>query len=312
MQTTDARPANLVAVAPLLLGTGICLGLGIPLAKLAGAQGAGILVFAALPTAVAGAVLLLLGLLRSGVPASPGVLLRFGLTAGLLGHALPMSALYWLTARAGASFAALAFTLPAVFTLVIALALGLERPTLRRAAAVALGCAGAALLVVGRGLSVSDDMTDVLLVVAIPASIAAGNVYRSRCMPPGVGGEWLSALTLLSSAAMLAGAAALAPFPIGSVSGAWLWLAAQALALVMGYLLYFALQRKAEPVTFSFMGYVSMLTGVGAGTLMFDEHLPWSTVPALVLILMALMLLNTAPATVASKAPHRNSRTSAR
>ncbi|WP_084151300.1 DMT family transporter [Azohydromonas australica] len=302
MQTADSKSRSLIAIAPLLVGTGVCLGLGIPFAKLAGAQGAGVLLFATLPTAVAGAMLLLLGLLRAGVPAPPAVLLRFGITAGLLGHALPMSALYWLTARAGASFAALAFTLPAVFTLAIVLLLRLEPPTFRRAAAVALGCAGAALLVLGRGLSFSDDLTDVLLVVAIPASIAAGNVYRSRCMPPGVDGEWLSAVTLLSSAVMLAGATAVAPFSIGSLAGAWHWLAAQALALVVGYLLYFALQRKAEPVTFSFMGYVSMLTGVAAGTLVFGEHLPWSTVPALVLIFLALLLLNTSPAAI-SRAP---------
>jgi drug/metabolite transporter (DMT)-like permease len=71
------------------------------------------------------------------------------------------------------------------------------------------------------------------------------------------------------------------------------WLALQALVLVLGYQLYFALQRQAEPVTFSFMGYVSMLTGVVAGTLVFGEQLHWSTGPSALLILAALLLMRT-------------------
>lgn len=284
------------SVWPLLLGTGICLGLGIPFAKLAALQGTSMLLFACLPTAFAGLVLGVLGHVRHGVPHDHKALVRFGLVAGLLGHALPMSALYALTARAGAGFAALAFTLPAVFTLAITLSLRLERPTWQRICAVALGFSGAAVLVLGRGASLDGQLLDVLTLLAIPASIGAGNVYRSRRMPPGVSGEWLSAATLLSSAGLIALYAGLGPETFGSLGDGAVWLGAQTVALVVGYLLYFALQRRAEPVTFSFMGYVSMLTGVAAGTLVFGERLAWTTVPALVLILVALQLLSTGAA----------------
>ena len=61
-------------------------------------------------------------------------------------------------------------------------------------------------------------------------------------------------------------------------------LVAQALALVAGYIAYFGLQRRAEPVAFSFMGYVTMLTGVVAGTALLGERLPAAALPALALI----------------------------
>lgn len=277
---------------PVLVGTGVFLGLGMPLAK-AAAGHVGALAFALWPTVVAGLALMALGWLRHGPPALTAGHLRFGAIAGLFGHALPMSAAYWLSAHAGAGFTALAFTLPPVFTLAITLLLGLERPLARRVAGVATGLAGALLLVAGRGaLALQADTLALWLVLAIPALIAGANVYRSLQLPAGLAAEWLGGLTLLSSSLMLAVA--------GAVAGGWQvppqaaalgWLLAQAGALVAGYLLYFKLQQRAEPVTFSFMGYVVMATGVAVGTLAFGERLPWTAGPALALIGAALWLV---------------------
>jgi drug/metabolite transporter (DMT)-like permease len=288
----------------VLMGTGIFLGLGMPLAKAAAAQQVGALAFALWPTAAAGLVLMAIGHLRHGSPAFTAAQLRFGAVAGLFGHALPMSAAYWLAAQAGAGFAALAFTLPPVFTLAITLLLGLERPLLRRVAGVAVGLAGALLLVAGRGVLTTGDVDHIAgrapgapsalwLVLAIPAVIAAANVYRSVRLPQGLAAEWLSGLTLLSSATFLAMFGAVAGgLQVPLTAAALSWLALQAAALVAGYILYFLLQQRAEPVTFSFMGYVVMATGVAAGTLFFGERLPWTTAPALAFIGAALWLIS--------------------
>lgn len=289
---------------PVLIGTGVFLGLGMPLAKAAADQ-VGALAFALWPTAAAGLALMALGWLRHGAPALTPAHLRFGAIAGLFGHALPMSAAYWLSAQAGAGFTALAFTLPPVFTLAITLLLGLERPLARRVAGVAMGLAGALLLVAGRGtLALEADALALWLVLAIPAVIAGANVYRSLQLPAGVAAEWLGGLTLLSSSAVLA--------VVGAVLGGWQvpphagaigWLLAQAGALVAGYLLYFKLQQRAEPVTFSFMGYVVMATGVAVGTLVFGERLPWTAWPALALIGGALWLVRGTAARRPAAAP---------
>jgi drug/metabolite transporter (DMT)-like permease len=283
---------------PVLVGTGVFLGLGVPLAKAAAAQQVGALSFALWPTAVAALALMALGRWRHGRPVLTLAHLRFAAIAGLFGHALPMSAAYWLAAEAGAGFTALAFTLPPVFTLAITLLVGLERPLARRIAAVTVGLAGALLLVIGRGsVSMQAGFGALWLVVAIPAVIAATNVYRSVRLPQGLQAEWLSGLTLLSSAALLAVTGMVfghvhVPLEAEAIG----WLALQAAALVAGYLLYFMLQQRAEPVTFSFMGYVVMATGVAAGTLVFGERLPWTTLPALALIAFALWLIRSTAA----------------
>lgn len=283
---------NPSSVWPVLLGTGVLLGAGIPVAKLAAAQGVGALAFTLWPTVAAGALLALLALRRHGALALRAPLLRFGLIAGAFGHALPMSLLFWLSTHAGAGFSALAFTLPPVFTLAITLLLRFESWQWPRVAAVAVGLAGALLLVAGRGGSFEPDALAVAVLLAIPALIGAANVYRARFLPRGVPGEWLGALTLLSSSVLLAALAfgtASAPLPDGAAALGWLGV--QTLALVGGYRLYFILQRRAEPVTFSFMGYVTMATGVAAGTGWFGERLAWTTWPALGLILAALWLV---------------------
>jgi drug/metabolite transporter (DMT)-like permease len=283
---------NLSRIWPLLLGTGITLGLGAPIAKAAGGHGVGPLAFALWPTLAAGLALGALGLLRHGRPDDLPRLLRFGAVAGLFGHALPMWALFWLSSHAGAGFAALSLALPPVFTLLVTLMLGLERAVPRRVTAVGLGLSGALLMLAGRGGSFEATPAVLALALAIPASIGAANVYRSRHMPPGASGEWMSASTLLASSSML-GLAALAlrdvaPTPTTPALG---WLALQAGVLVIGYLFYFALQRRAEPVTFSFIGYVMMLVGVAIGTLAFGERLPWTLWPAAVMVFGALLLL---------------------
>lgn len=283
---------NPSSTLPLLLGTGLVLGTSVPLAKLAAHAGAIPLAFTVWPTAAAGVVLALLAVRRHGALPARAALLRFGLIAGALGHALPMSTLFWLSGRSGAGFSALAFTLPPVFTLLITLLLRLEPWRWQRAAAVATGLAGALLLVGGQGGSAGPDATAVALLLAVPAMIGAANVYRARHLPRGVPAEWLGALTLLGSAALLglvALATGAAPWPAAPAARGWL--ALQAAVLVGGYLLYFLLQQRAEPVTFSFMGYVMMATGVAAGTWLFDEQLHWSAVPALALIVAALWLV---------------------
>jgi drug/metabolite transporter (DMT)-like permease len=290
---------NQPSVWPVLLGTGVLLGAGIPVAKFAAAQGVGPLAFALWPTAAAGALLAVLAARRHGALALRLPLLRFGLIAGALGHALPMSALFWLSTRAGAGFSALAFTLPPVFTLAITLLLRFEAWQWQRAAAVAVGLAGALLLVGGRGGSFEPDALAVAVLLAIPALIGAANVYRARFLPREVPGEWLGALTLLSSTLLLALVAigsASAPLPDGGAALGWLGV--QTLALVGGYRLYVVLQRRAEPVTFSFMGYVTMATGVAAGIGWFGERLAWTTWPALALILAALWLVQRGGAAV--------------
>lgn len=277
---------------PLLVATGMTLGLGAPIARAAGAAGVGALAFALWPTLAAALLLGALGLWRHGLPRDRLRLAGFSWIAGLLGHALPMTALFWLSSQAGAGFASLSLALPPVFTLAIALALGRERFVRLRLLAVALGLGGALLMLAGRGGSYEATPLVMALALAIPASIGTGNVYRSMRLPPGVSGEWLSAGTLLASSLLIAMVGGMVGgLSVPATPQALAWLGLQAAVLVAGYLLYFALQRRADPVTFSFIGYLMMLAGVAAGTLLLGERLSPLVWPALGLVLVALALL---------------------
>jgi drug/metabolite transporter (DMT)-like permease len=285
------------SIWPLLGATGILFGLGLPLSQLGARAGIDVLAFALWPTLAAALGLAALGWWRHGPLKINAGLIRFGLLAGTFGHAVPASAGYWLARETGAGFAALAYTLPPVLTLALSLLLGFERAAARRLGAVALGLGGALLLVVGRGAAFDVEVFALAVLVLIPLSIAGANLYRARHLPRAVPAEWLAALMLFSSASVLAASSGLhGDLALPMSAEALVWPAAQAGAMMAGYLLFFTLQRRAEPVTLSFVGYVSMSTGMAVAALGFGERLPAIVWPALALIVGSMWLLQGAGA----------------
>lgn len=279
---------NQTTVWLLLVGTGVCLGVGLPLSKAAARVGVSPVAFAAWPTLVAAAAMTGWALWRHGRPLAPGRLAVYGLIAGLLGQALPSTLSFWLSTRAGASYASFAYTMPSMFTLALSMAAGIERFRLMRVLGVLAG-SGGPLLLAGSVPSGIDGDTALLAIgalFAIPLAIGAGNVYRQIALPAGVPNEWLGAMTLVGAALWLlplpflqarGPGAAMHAFAIGLM-------AAQTAALAAGFLLFFALQRRADPVIFSFMGYVVTLTALLAGALVFGEAIPLRALPAAALI----------------------------
>lgn len=285
----------------LVFGTGVLLGLGSPLARFAVADGIDVMAFTLWPTAVASLILVTIGLTVHGTLGIDRRLVWFGAVAGTFGHALPMLAAYWLATRAGAGFASLSFTLTPVLTLSIMALLGREALRPIRLAAVGLGMAGGLLLVGGQVWSRQLDASLIAVALLVPTLIAATNVYRGLHMPHGLSDAWLSAATLLGSSLLLAVFtpmfAKVGVLPNGTDGIHWLVL--QTLALVAGYLCYFALQRRAEPVAFSLIGYVMMLVSVGIGMRAFGETVAWTLWPAIALIAAALWLIQRYPARLA-------------
>jgi drug/metabolite transporter (DMT)-like permease len=230
----------------LLLGTGVLFGLGLPLSQLGARHGVDVMAFAVWPTVTAALGLAALGWLRHGPLKINARLLRSGCWQARSGMRAGLRQV--LAAReTGASFAALAYTMPPVLTLALSLMLRLERPAARRIAAVALGLAGAVLLVLGRGADVEVEALALAILLVIPLSIAGANVYRALHLPRAIPGEWLAALMLFSSAGVLAAGSSLT----GSLAlplrvDALIWPVLQALAMMAAYLLFFALQRRAN------------------------------------------------------------------
>lgn len=291
-----------IPVWQLLLGAGLLFGVGLPLSQLGAHAGIDVVAFAVWPTAAAALVLAALGWLRHGRPRFDTQLLRFALLAGTFGHAVPASAGYWLAREAGAGFAALAYTMPPLLTFALALTLQMERAVPQRIAALAVGLGGALLLVAGRGAALDLQPISLAVLLLIPLSIAGANVYRSLHLPKAVPAEWLAALMLSASAVVLAASSILhGTLAMPLEAGALRWPALQAAAMVGAYLLFFALQRKATPVTTSFVGYISMMTGTAVGALGLGERLPLIAWPALALIVVSMWLLKRSAGTAVTE-----------
>lgn len=277
----------------LVVATGFHFGLSVFLAKIAAQHGIGALHFTFWPT-IAAALILALHAYRSHGAALPWKTLTiFGLIVGTLGHALPNLLAFWLSAHAGAGFAAMAYTLVPAATLGIALLVNQEPWKWKRAIAVLIGVAGGVLLVLAK-MDGGLPAIGLLALLGIPALVGAGNVYRKNHMPHGVANAWLGAAMLIGSSAVLVPVYfILAPAEMPANATGLTTLAAQTLAMVVAYILYFRLQRIAEPVTFSFMGYVITITGMSLGALFLNETLPWQFIPGLALVVLGFWLIQT-------------------
>ncbi|MED5620218.1 DMT family transporter [Ideonella sp. BN130291] len=275
--TTASRPWALLGA------TGFALGVGLPLGKQAVAHAASPLAFALWPALSTIVVLGALAWRRHGAPVALAPLLRFGLLAGLLGGALPSSLSAWVAAQAGASITAFAYTLPPLFTLGLMVLLGFEPLRWQRLAAVALAFSGALWLASTRVSAGVLSMEAAIGLLAIPLSLAGGNVFRARRLPPGVPAEWLGVATAAGAAAMLLPAWVATGAP-AVPAAAWPYTAAQMAAAPLAMLLFFRLQQRADAMTMSFIGYAMALCAALLGTLLLGERLPWQLLPAVVLI----------------------------
>ncbi|MBC7991174.1 MAG: DMT family transporter [Luteimonas sp.] len=283
---------NLLKTWAVLGATGVAMGLAMPLGKLAVNHGVAPLTFVMVPALISGVLLAGLAWWRHGPPADLHEFWRFGLVAGLLGNAVPNTLTAWLSGDAGASFSAIAFTLPPVFTLGLMLVLGWERASVTRGAAVTLGLAGALWLAASRLTGGDLSVAGAVALFVIPASLGAGNVYRARWLPVGLPAEWLGAAMSLGAFTLLLPVWIWSPGAYASFDAAgWPFLAAQVAASTVGAVLFFHLQRRAEPVLMSFLGYAMALTAVLAGAFLLGERLTWQLLPAGLLIMAGFWLL---------------------
>lgn len=230
----------------------------------------------------------------------PASLRVFGYSAllGLCSLTLPSAIGFHAMPHIGAGTYTAMFTLSPMCTFALRWALDRRYPGHRRLAGLAVGGAGAALLVFA-GLGLSPGAGGWLaLALATPLLLATGNLVRERLMPAGASRLQLSLAQPMAQLALLAPLTlatgtplALPAAPLDLTDAVLVAQVAIACAL---YPLFFALQARADAVALSQIGYVTVAVGVLWGALLYGESLsPWMGA-SVVLLFAGLHLVQSA------------------
>jgi drug/metabolite transporter (DMT)-like permease len=293
----------------LTLVAGSLVGAIFVIGKLLLARGLSPLIVSLIQTSGAAAVLMAVQTARGErLPLDPASR-RFYLIAALI--AVAGSALLgnWVLARIPAGIFTVVVTLSPMFTSLFNALVERRWPSPTAALGTALGLAGVLLVLVPRARSVEAEQALALAVaLGVPVLLAIGNVYRSRYWPSGLSAPMFSAGTMLVQA--------VAVLPLIAVSGqragadqlaaAWPLLLAMVLVTLSANVAAAALQRIADSVAYSQIGYVVALTGVIWGAVLFGERLGWGFAPAVALVFVGVVLANrrvVAPASVSAPVP---------
>ncbi|WP_293419179.1 DMT family transporter [Phreatobacter sp.] len=283
--------------ALLLLGCGFCLGATFPLQKLAAQAGVPPASWVFAMTFGASLFLLVRAYLAGRKPGRSRADLTYYVVAALISFVIPNLIVFISIPKIGAGLTAVMFALSPIITLLISSVVYRRRPDAIGALGLALGLAGALIIIGFRGAGAPGQSTAfgwVALAMLIPVFLASGNVYRSVAWPPGADPLALAAATNLAAAGMLfaavfangEGGAGLAL--IGTVP---LLMAAQIVATALMLAMHFRLQQVGGPVYLSQIGYVAAAVGLVAGTIVLGERYPPATWAGALIVVAGVALV---------------------
>lgn len=228
------------------------------------------------------------------LPTDPASLRFFTIAAVI---AVSASALIgnWVLARIPAGIFTVVVTLSPLFTSLFQALVQRKLPSRNALIGTGLGLLGVSLVLLPRAQSVDSEQALALAVaLAVPVLLAAGNVYRSRYWPAGMDASTSTAGTMALQALMLVplffSGDAMASLP--QAIGLWPLVLLMIAVTVAANVSAAALQRIADSVAYSQIGYVIALTGVVAGAWLFGESLGWTLLPALGLVFSGVLLVN--------------------
>jgi drug/metabolite transporter (DMT)-like permease len=288
-------PSRRLYALSLLITTGVLFGLIFSLTRLSITGGVPFLAFAFWQVFGAALCVLAYCALRRRLPRwSPRHGLSY-LAMAVTGGLVPPVIFAFVAPKLPAGIVSLTVSSSPIMTLLIVLALRMERFNLWRLAGLALGIAGVLLILLPETSLPEPGMALwVLVALAAPLGLGIGNIGAVRLRPPDT--------TPVQFAAGILCLAALLILPLMLwVHGAWAFDGpldtAQISLLVvmptMGVVWCFGMEiaRVADAVYLSLFDYLATLAGVGWGILFFAErHSPWVW-GALALLMLSIWLV---------------------
>ena len=259
----------------LLLVTGLAFGCSFPLGKLAVQAGVHPALWAAVICLGAGISVLVAATLFERSPAVPGTA-RYAVVSGAISNVIPLILTFAVIPHIGSGLTAILVATSPVTTALLSRLFKVRPPGRLGFLGIALGLAGAVIIIMARSASFPEGEARWLFLAAlIPVCLGAGNVYRSVAWPQGAAPMRLGATINLAAVppllviALLSGGLQLAP--LAAVPGL---VAAQLAASSVMYLTFFHLQAVAGPTYLSQIGYVAAVVGVAIGVAFLGERYP--------------------------------------
>lgn len=270
-----------------LLVAGSLLGTSTVLAKLAGDVGLPSLAF--LAWSLLGATLMLgtASVARGDTPGISSRTLEYFVIAAFVTVAGSNLIFFSAVPVVGASFVALAITLPPLLTYAGTLAFRLERFDLIRLAGVVLALVGAGLLAANKLRAPDAPVIWIALTLLGPVLLAIGNLYRSLRWPEGETAQALAPGMLLAATIMLFLVGMLPRFtliPVDLNTAGGALILCQAVVFAAQFHVLFLLQKSGGPVFLSLLGSVRAIVTVPIAIVALGEEVPDGLVPACVLI----------------------------
>lgn len=282
----------------VVAGAGMAWGLTGPLTKLAISTGHNAVGISFWCTLVAALILSGALILRRQRLPLGGRYLRLYLSAGLLGTALPNALSFTAYGHLPIGIMMMLLSLVPMVTLLVAWPLGLEQPTPRRLAGIALGALGVAMIVLP-GTSLPDPAQAIWLLapLAVALSYSGENVVIARADMRDLGpiatlcGMSWGALALITPVMLATGTG----FDLTAFGPSELAVLGLGMLNLVAYAGYIWLIGHAGPVFASQIGYVVTGTGVLMGMIFFGERYAIWVWGALCMIALGLTLVRPRP-----------------
>lgn len=216
--------------------------------------------------------------------------------SGLTAIAVPNALAFAVVSNIGAGLTATLYALPSLATYAIAVSLGMELLSKKKAIGLSFGVAGCVWILSPNPAGISpDSLPWLLLGLLVPLSLAIGNIYRTSHWPTGATPEQL-AIGMLLGGAVLILMAVLVSGEVRTlvVDNADLWaiLIVQSILTAIGYRGFFHLQRQTSPTFLSQLGFVITPAGMLFGIVFYGESYGWAVWGGVVLLLTGVVLAN--------------------
>lgn len=250
------------------------LGLNFPVGKLAMAAGIDAALWAAVISIGAGVAMLIVSSLSSiGRPAG-GPVLRYAFISGFLSFVMPNFLTFTVIPKIGSGLAAIMFSLSPVVTALLSILLKVRPPTVLGVVGIAVGLAGALVIIVGRdaGFSLTSQWW-LAAGLLIPLFLGVGNIYRTLAWPKDASPMRLAAVTNLAAVPplLLIAFALNGTLHIEPLAEAPGLVTLQVAVSTVMFLMFFRLQQLGGPTYLSQIGYVAAAIGVFIGVAFLGE-----------------------------------------